>query len=420
MRYTREFPPKAMAGRAHHKDIVKIMDGSPKEGLHAAKIGFGMEMLLAKPPTVIKHIGFTRDERKTRTTARESNLLPLAFKFRDLPPSPRFEDLLRTDDGTVITTFVQTRDDDSGGNNRFNASRTVRDMDADHLWFVYEGAGACYTDLGAFEYGAGDLIYVPKHTLYEFIVTYDTRMIGMQSEKGLRLPSTRPYDNTDIPFNEFAMRLPEPYGREGRTVDAIRRTNHVVFVKRGGVKSAVEYAFTPFLCTAWKGAPYPFAIATSELNYSYVQSIHPDPSNFAVFAAPDASAVLSVLGPRFVHSLPYNHLNAWDEFLFYAREYDARKGSGGGVGESGTATLHPQGIWHGPQMAAFEKWMKEDSHKGGKLIPWVSDLAIMFETRAPLLLCERGQGILIAGYENSWLESWEEYRLKHQRGVGSW
>jgi len=267
--------------------------------------------------------------------------------------------------------------------------------------------------IGPFPYRAGDLVYVPRLILSHFAPNNPTRLVGIQSEKGLRLPSSRPYDNIEIPFDECALQVPMPDVIEAPDV----RTVHV---RRGGVWSEVEYAYSPFQCVAWKGKLYPFAIHTSKLNFASTQSVHPDPSNFTVFASPDASAVVSVLGPRREHSLPYHHLNEWDEVLFMARRYGARKGSSGGVGDSGTMTLHPQGVFHGPQMAAVENWKRPESPEQH---PWVNDLAIMFETRAPLCLCKDAEPILIEGYEKSWFESWKEYQSRHPTvmgGVGGW
>ena len=410
MTHTREFTPRSMAYKGLHPDVFKTMDGSPQGGFYPAKIGFNVEMLLAKPPTVVKHI----EEQSKRVLDAEtphmgSNLLPRAIDVRKLPASLLPRALFRASDGTAIKALVLHPTGTTGLNFSGRASLAIRDMDADHLWYVYEGSGGCYTDFGVLSFAAGDFIYIPRHTLACFVAPMGAAMIGIHSMKGLRLPTRRPYDNVDVPFNDFGVRLPEPYGTNGGP------EIKYVFVDRGGERSCVEYAYTPFLCVAWKGAPYPFAIHTSKLNLPYVQSIHPDPSNFAVFASPDASAVVSVLGPRFVHSLPYAHLNEWDELLFYAKEYNARKGSGGGVGDSGTATLHPQGIWHGPQMAAFKHWQGPQSPKD---IPWVDDLAIMFETRAPLKLCEGATDVLIPGYEKSWLEGWEEHRARQGHPSG--
>jgi homogentisate 1,2-dioxygenase len=230
-------------------------------------------------------------------------------------------------------------------------------------------------------------------------------MIGMQSKKEFGLPSLRPYDNTAIPFSPLHMRLPKPMQ------DAEVEGWKTVYVKRSDRLSEVVYAFSPFLCVAWNGAPYPFAIHASQLNFASVSSIHPDPSNFVVFSTPDGEAMVSFLGPRHVHSLPYNHKGKWDEVLFMAKPYDARKGSAGGVGDGGTMTLHPQGIWHGPQMEALEKWKRPSSPKEH---PWAEDSAVMFETKAPLELCKQAIPILIPGYENSWLESWEEYEKRRE------
>ncbi|MBI2048416.1 MAG: homogentisate 1,2-dioxygenase [Parcubacteria group bacterium] len=373
------------------------MDGSPQGELHTAKMmGFEVEMLLSKPPTVIKNIRRARDaaSRTVFEHDEESDLVPRAFRVRDVESDYFPQPLISTDDGTAVVTLVLVENMNS---------HSIRNIDADCLWYVYEGCGHCDTDFGKLSYKTGDFVYIPRHALSCFDAKTYTRMIGIETASGLRLPMRRPYDNTDIPFNESAMRIPEPYPPEGGP------DYRVEYVKRNGKWSYLEYAYTPFLCVAWKGAPYPFAIHSSKLNFSYVQSIHPDPSNFALLASPDASVVVSVLGPRFVHSLPYHHLNNMEEFLFYAKEYDARKGSAGGVGDSGTATLHPQGIWHGPQMAAFEAWKRPASPKE---IPWVDDLAIMFETRKPLHVCEDARKILVPGYERSWLDGWEEYQAR--------
>ena len=396
--YTCEFTPRS-AAHANFAGILSEMDGSPIGGLHPAKIGFKTEMLLSKPPTIVKNIRRLLSNEAIIADDSGSNVTPLAFNVRGIAGMPYQQSLLATSDGVQITTLAL-------GNLH---SFPVRDMDADHLWYVYEGRGSCYTDLGWLSYDTGDFIYIPKNVISYFIPGFlspSNVLIGIQCENGLRLPAMRPYDNGDTPFNECAMKLPAPYKDHGPV-----KVNKV-HVRRGGKWSEVEYEHTPFLCVAWKGTSYPFVISAKKLNFSYVQSIHPDPSNFVLMAAPDASAVVSVLGPRFVHSLPYNHLNEWDEFLFYAKEYDARKGSAGGVGDSGTATLHPQGIWHGPQMAAIENWKRPASPKD---IPWVEDLAIMFETKKPLELCTDGQSILIPGYEKSWLEGWEEYEARQKK-----
>lgn len=408
MKYTRQLAP-AQAAAPGYEHLLKEMDGAPHDSLQGAKLGFSTEMALSYSPTVVKRIAPLQEsctfDEPAVLRSQTSNLLPYAFHFHRLDTSPRMQHILAARDGTTITALMLKNDD---------ASVFVRDMDADHLWYVYQGSGRCYTELGILEYAAGDFIYVPRCVLSGFVSASATKLIGIQSESGL-LPACRSsYDNADIPFKQASVRVPQPY-HSGNRWEACE-----VEVKRDRQWSIVTYAFAPFLCAAWDGTIYPFAIHTSKLNFAYTTTVHADPSNFAVFAAPDASAVVSVLGPRFVHSLPYHHLNTWDEFLFYAKEYDARQGSEGGVGESGTATLHPQGIWHGPQMAAFEKWMKEDAHKRGKLIPWMNDLAIMFETRSPLRVCPQGQGILVDGYEKSWHKSWQEYQARYQHGVGIW
>ncbi|MBI4068224.1 homogentisate 1,2-dioxygenase [Candidatus Kaiserbacteria bacterium] len=394
-KYTDEFPWRYAAAKGKEL-LLQGMDGSPKGRYRAGKAaGFDIEMVLSESPTVVKGITLlpTQD-----IVSRQGAVLPRAFDIRTVPERESWTSLF-IGQHTRINAYVF----DVG-------SRLIRDHDADHVWFVYNGSGICYTDYGNFGYRAGDFIYVPRGTLTCLTArSGGTRMIGIESTQGFRKRARSVYDNIMVPYNEFVVSLPIPeYVEDSEEL-------RTVLVRRGGQWSEITYAYTPFLCLAWQGTPYPFAIHSSKLNLPYVDSIHPDPSNFAVFVSPDGSAMISVLGSRRVHSLPYDHANPLTEVLFYAKEYDARKGSDGGVGESGTATVHPMGVWHGPQMAAFENWKKPASPKD---LPYIDDLAIMFETADALFPTLDAKETLIPGYENSWLRSWEEYQSRHPKGMG--
>ncbi|MDP2676545.1 MAG: homogentisate 1,2-dioxygenase [bacterium] len=405
---TGSYQKKSMA-RKGYEHLLKKMDGSPRGDLYVGKIGFATELYMEKLPTLIKRVSEIADrDFEIRFAEVENNLSPQAFKIaqrlkkRETPYT-----LLSTDDQQITIRACV-----------FGPSRpTLRflNMDADSVWFVYKGSGFCDTTLGRIFFESGDFVYIPARICYKFSAignkeTDKVIMIGMEGASGFQEPQPRVFDNNDIPYSYEDIRLPDPCDmRDLDMYDCAELTSKVedfyVFVKRNRRWSRVTYPFTPFQCVAWKGTVYPFAVHESDLHFSYTTDIHPDPSNFAMFAAKDFSAVISVLKGRFVHSIPYNHLNTLEEFLFYGKEYEARKGSV--VGEGGDATLHPQGVWHGPQPKALREWKRPASPKD---IPFVDDLAIMFEASKPLLLCEDGADIAVSGYERSWYEDWEEYQ----------
>lgn len=383
--FTREFPERWAESE---EGLVAKMDGSPKDGLFAAKTAFDTEMLLMKPTTMIKKITPLSYDACQLVGRNDSNVTPLAFDLRNARPHSNHQSILETMDGTRIVTLVLQDE----------PSMAIRDIGADHVWFVYQGSGVVHTELGWMYYHPGDFIYIPSSMLSYFDNKGGGKntLVGIQSDKGLRLPAKSPYQNMGVPFRAYDMRLPRPYEKKNPGPDL-----HHIHVRRAGRWSQIEYEYTPFLCTAWNGTSYPFAIHRSQLNFAYTTSIHADPTNFTLFAAPDLSVAVSVLGPRFVHSLPYHHLNKYDEFLFNAENYGAREGSKDGVGQAGTASFHPQGPWHGPQSKALEAWKPPASPKD---TPLAKELSIMFETRQPLQLCEGGQQLLTPDYEHSWSE----------------
>jgi len=135
MEYTREFNLEKRASPAREELLAK-MDGSPHDNLYPMKIGFKTLTLLRKPPTLVKAIRRLRSDEAVLSDYEGSNVTPRAFKICDLPFTPNHQSLLATNDGTRIIALTLGR----------NRSFPIRDMDADHLWYVYEGSGTCFTD----------------------------------------------------------------------------------------------------------------------------------------------------------------------------------------------------------------------------------------------------------------------------------
>lgn len=369
-----------------HEELVGQMDGAPKDGLFAAKIGFHTEMLLEEPPTLLVNI--KKCSHEASSLILETDLHPLLLRCGNLPSNICRAPLLSTKNrgmeihAATIATLQSTS--------------AFLNTDEDDVYFVHEGEGVCDTALGGMKYRAGDFIFIPRHFHHRFRAEKKTSMIGIGSSSALRKPARKDGDNADVPYNNLAISLPDPnlHHKGGGAP-------WLLAIKRGGEYYRALYS-CPTHCVAYKSTRYPFIVNVDQLNFSYTTSIHADPTNFCLFGTADDSVMISVLGPRFAHSLPYNHLNEWDEFLFYSKAYSARAGTI----LPGDATLHPQGLWHGPQIPALMNWKKPEHPV------WVDDLAIMFESKEPLLLCEFAKGILVPNYEKSWLRGWEEYNKK--------
>jgi homogentisate 1,2-dioxygenase len=90
--------------------------------------------------------------------------------------------------------------------------------------------------------------------------------------------------------------------------------------------------------------------------------------------------------------VPYYHSNVdSDEVMFYvAGDYEARKGSGIGIG---SITLHPGGHPHGPQPSAIEASLGAEQF---------DELAVMVDTFRPLELGEAGRASDDGEYAWTW------------------
>ena len=98
--------------------------------------------------------------------------------------------------------------------------------------------------------------------------------------------------------------------------------------------------------------------------------------------------------------VPYHHSNLdSDEVLYYVEgNYKARKGI-----ESGSISLHPQGIPHGPHPGTIEKSL------GAK---WTDELAVMCDTFRPLNPTKAALGI----DDDQYPASWSEWKPKNGNG----
>ncbi len=175
-----------------------------------------------------------------------------------------------------------------------------------------------------------------------------------------------------------------------------------VYVKHRGAGRSVAWPGSvhvvpnhPFDVVGWDGCLYPYAFNVADFE-PITGRIHQPPPVHQVFEG--HNFVVCNFVPRKVdyHPLavpvPYYHSNVdSDEVMFYvAGDYEARKGSGIGIG---SITLHPGGHAHGPQPSAIEASLGAERF---------DELAVMVDTFRPLEIGEAGRASDDGAYAWSW------------------
>jgi homogentisate 1,2-dioxygenase len=277
----------------------------------------------------------------------------------------------------------------------YGAYEYFRNAGADEIIFVYEGGGTLETVYGWQPYRKEDYIVIPRGTTYRLVPDDPTKEdhLVLESASPVRIPER--YLNPD-----GQIRLGAPYSErdfhgpvELNTVDL--EGDVEILVKDGPRLTRMVMAHHPFDLVAWDGFLYPFTFNAADFE-PVTGTIHQPPPVHQTFEL--KGYVVCTFAPRYLDhhpdaiKVPYVHDNTEaDEVLFYVRgNFGSRRGV-----ESGSMTLHPRGIPHGPHpgtiMASMEATRTEE-------------LAVMFDTAQPLELTEDAVAIDDPAYPKSWLD----------------
>jgi homogentisate 1,2-dioxygenase len=269
-----------------------------------------------------------------------------------------------------------------------------RNARCDELLFVHHGAGRLRSMFGTVAFGPMDYLVIPKCTTYllEFDDHSAADLLVVEAAGSIRFPSR--YLNPDgqfqlgAPLSERDLRGPTetpPIDREERV--AVR-------VKDGERWTQYVMANHPFDVVGWDGMVYPFAFNADDFE-PITGTIHQPPPIHQTFQGD--GFVVCTFAPRLLDThpeaikVPYAHSNVEsDELLYYVRgEFGSRKGV-----ESGSLTLHPHGIPHGPhpgRIVASRGAVRTD------------ELAVMVDTFRPLKTAVPALAFDDPGYPLSWM-----------------
>ncbi|MCB1049608.1 MAG: homogentisate 1,2-dioxygenase [Acidobacteria bacterium] len=272
-------------------------------------------------------------------------------------------------------------------------ARFYRNASADEILFVHEGSGELHTEYGVLPFRQGDYVVIPRGVMYRLEqVSPANRFFIIESNHPIETPHRF--------RNEFGQMLEHaPYCERD-----IRRPEYrapiqdnqpaTLVLKRRGRYFEYELDHHPFDVVGWDGYLYPWALSIHDY-MPIVGKIHQPPPVHQVFQA--AQFVVCNFVPRLYDwhegaiPAPYFHQNVdSDEVLYYVEgNFMSRKGI-----ESGSITLHPGDVPHGPQPGKIEESVGKKE---------VYEYAVMVDTFKPLKIARLVESVMDPHYYKSWL-----------------
>lgn len=271
-----------------------------------------------------------------------------------------------------------------------------RNAAADEVIFLHSGAGVLHSQFGRLPLKPFDYAVIPKTTTYK--LEFDSSagqpdLLVIESASAIGYPPR--YLNPDGQF-----RLGAPYCErdlhgptELQTIDEDRDVN--VLIKDGSRFARYTLAHHPFDVIGWDGMVYPFTFSADDFE-PITGTIHQPPPIHQTFESD--GFVICTFAPRMLdmHPLavkvPYAHSNIEsDEVLYYVRgQFGSRRGV-----ESGSFTLHPHGIPHGPHPGTIV---------ASRTVTRTDELAVMLDTFRPLHVTRAATAFDDPNYPYSWME----------------
>jgi homogentisate 1,2-dioxygenase len=275
-------------------------------------------------------------------------------------------------------------------------SAYYRNAIGDECVFVEIGRGVVETVFGVVPYRSGDYVVVPRATTHRWVPAEASRLYAIEANSHVAPPKRYLSRYGQLlehaPYCERDLHGPSaPLLVEGTEVPVLVKHR----TSAGIVGTAMTYATHPFDVVGWDGCLYPYTLNIDDY-MPITGKVHQPPPVHQVFEG--HNFVVCNFLPRKVdyHPLaipvPYFHSNVdSDEVMFYvAGDYEARKGSGIGLG---SISLHPGGHAHGPQPSAIEASLGAEAFE---------ESAVMVDTFAPLELGEGGLAVEDEGYAWTW------------------
>ena len=269
----------------------------------------------------------------------------------------------------------------------------ARNSDGDELLFIHAGEGELYCDFGRLSYRDGDYLVLPRGTMWRLEPGSTTTMMMVEATNASYGITDRGLLGPHAIFDEAILDTPVI---DEKFLDQQGKGEWRVSVKRLDEISTVTFPFNPLDAVGWKGD-----LSVVKLNWRDIRPLmshryHLPPSAHTTFFA--GRFVVCTFCPRPIESdpgalkVPFFHNNDdYDEFIFYHRgEFFSRDNIAPGM-----TTFHPTGFTHGTHSKAFETGRKFARKE-------TDEVAVMVDTRDPLLISKEAESIEWKDYVWSW------------------
>ena len=266
-----------------------------------------------------------------------------------------------------------------------------RNADAEEVYFVHQGNGVVETQLGALTYEKGDYLVLPRGTTYRLVPADPGIFLVIEAYGGpLQVPDKGIIGQHAL-YDPASMIYPEP------SPNGYEQREWKIRVLRGGEITTFTYPFCPVDVVGYKGDLAPWKLNIREICPINSHKMHlPPPAHTTLVGI---GFVMCSFLPRPLETdpeavkVPFYHSNIdYDEVLFY---HDGDFFSKVNM-EAGMVTLHPGGFPHGPHPKAFEATGKKT---------FTDEVAVMLDTRRPLVLTPEAEAVELRDYWKSWMET---------------
>lgn len=288
----------------------------------------------------------------------------------------------------------------------------------DECLFIHYGSGTIYTMFGTLTFGKKDYVVMPKGVIYKMV--FDER-----PDDGSDVDEFGGYSKADMPLGKFvcfetcnashitpppgyiAKKTAQflehaPYCERDLRVPFEDADHPLAYDEKGDFEVRIKalntihsytYPYHPLEVVGWDGCYYPYCFNIHDFA-PITGQLHLPPPIHQTFEG--HNFVICSFCPRALDShpdaivVPYNHSNIdSDEIMYYVEgNYKARRGI-----SSGSISVHPQGLAHGPHPGTVEASI-------GK--KWTDEMAVMCDTFRPMFPTKACMDLDDAQYPESW------------------
>jgi len=322
----------------------------------------------------------------TNWTKWEGPLAPHAYDLNKLTQdsnSPWAAQLVLHNANTKIRTW----------NIDSNMEHLVRNADGDEAIFIHHGSGDLYCDYGHMTFRDGDYLVLPRGTMWRIEVNEPVMALMIEATgSAYQLPEKTILGRQAI-FDNAILATPKINAEFEAQQD---ENEWEIVIKHNNELTTVTYPFNPLDAIGWHGDLTAVRLNWRDIRPLMSHRYHLPPSAHCTFLAP--TVIICTFCPRPIESdpgalkVPFFHNNDdYDEVIFYHKgQFFSRDNI-----DAGMMTFHPAGFTHGPHPKAFEIGAKSARKE-------TDEVAVMIDTRNPLIPVDLPEGVENMDYVNSW------------------